>query len=140
VLTHNSSTRQLPILVLLLHRQCTTSGFFLRRLALVVPLLYALVASIGSTLALGLDGDLAPLDQFEIVLTSLPDGKTDNFTGLLGDDSWRFLGVAFLLSALGLPLFFCGRSTGLSATSITMTSNPASLAHNFSLLAWIFHK
>jgi hypothetical protein len=64
------------------------------------------------------------------VLASLADGDTDDLARPLSDDELYFLSVAFLLPTVVAPLFFCGRSTGLSATSMTMTLNGMASVHN----------
>jgi hypothetical protein len=94
-----------------------------RRLAVAGQFLASLIAFSGSALAFFRDGALAPLKQCEIVLPALADGDTDARTGLVRDDAWGFLGGALFLPAGGTPLFVCGRSTGLSATSTTITAN-----------------
>jgi hypothetical protein len=65
------------------------------------------------------------------VLASFADSDTDDLAGLLRDNDLGFLGMALLLPAVVAPLFFCGRSTGLSATSATITANAVPSAHNF---------
>jgi hypothetical protein len=109
--------------LLLLLAQLSTAWLFLRGLAVAVQFLDPLIAFICQTLSLCRDGDLAPLAQGKIVLPSLADGDTENLAGLLRDDALGVLGVALLLPAVGAPLFFCGRSIGLSVTSTTITAN-----------------
>ena len=77
--------------------------------------LYALIASVCQTRYVFLYGYFAPLEQFEVVLAALADGDTDYLAALMRDDELGFLGMALFLPAVISPLFFCGRSTGLSA-------------------------
>jgi hypothetical protein len=87
--------------------------------------LQPLIAAVCQTLYLVLYGDLAPLEQLEIVLPSLADGDTDDLAGRVRYDKLGFLGMTLFLPAVVLPLFFCGRSTGLSPTSTMITANCA---------------
>jgi hypothetical protein len=106
VLTYDASACQDAILLLLRLGQLSSWRFLLGGLALGVQFLYPLIAAVGSTLDLFLDGDLTPLEQCDIVLASFADGHTDDFARLVLYDNLRFLGVAFLLATIILPLFF----------------------------------
>jgi hypothetical protein len=77
--------------------------------------------------------ELTPLEQFEIVLASLAYCDTDDLARLVCDDDLRCMGVPLLLPAGVLPLFFWGRSRGLSATSTTITLIGVLPARNFFL-------
>jgi hypothetical protein len=88
-----------------------------------VQFLDALIASVGKTLYLFRYGYFAPLEDFEIVRASLADGDTDDLAALVRDDEERLLRMALFLPAVVWPLFFCGRSTGLSPPSTMITAN-----------------
>lgn len=96
---------------------------------MAVPFLEPLIAAVCETFDRFGKRDPASLEQLEIVLSALANSDTDNLAGSLGDDDLRLVGVAFLLPAVVAPLFFGGRSTGLSAASTTTTSNGVSSAH-----------
>ena len=130
MLAHDSSAGKGLVLLLLLYGQFSTPGLLFRGLAITVEFLEPLIASIGQTLYLVLDGDFAPLEQFEIVLPALTDGDTDDLAALVRDDELGFLGMALFLPAVVFPLFFCGRSTGLSPTSTMITANCAPFSRN----------
>jgi hypothetical protein len=123
VLADHASARECPLLLLLLRVQLATAWLLVRGVTVAVQFLESLLAFIGSALDLCCDGDLAPLAQCAIVLPSLADGDPDDLPGLVRDDELGFLRVALLLPAVGAALFFCGRSTGLSATSTTLTAH-----------------
>ena len=133
MLAHDSSAGKCLVLLLLLYGQFSTPGLLFRGLALTVEFLYALITSVCETLYLCLYGYLAPLEQFEIVLASLADGDTDDLAALVCDDELGLLGMALFLPAVVWPLFFCGRSTGLSPTSTMITANSVPFSRNFFL-------
>jgi hypothetical protein len=131
VLADDAKAGQNPILLFFLPAQHAPTWLFLRGLAIAMPFLSPLIPSVGSTFYLGLYGGLAPLEKLAVVLSALADGNTEDRAGVLCDDELRFLRVALLLPTGVFALFFCGRSTGLSATSIPMTSNCVPPAYNF---------
>jgi hypothetical protein len=98
-----------------------------------VQFLYALIAFVAYALCRGVYDEVTALEEFEIVLPSLADSDTEDLAGLVRDDALGFLGVALLLPAVVAPLFFCGFSTGLSATSTTITANAVPPSRNFFL-------
>jgi hypothetical protein len=53
-------------------------------------------------------------------------GSTEDFTRPAADDELGLYGMAFLFARIPFPLFFLGRSTGLSVTSAKTTSIPLS--------------
>jgi hypothetical protein len=111
------------MLLLVVCAHLSATWLLWRGVAVTVQFLESLIAFVCSTLDLWRSGDPTPLEQFAIVLSALANGDTDELAGLLRDDEWGFLGGAFFLPAVGAPLFLCGRSTGLSAPSTTITSN-----------------
>ena len=60
-------------------------------------------------------------------------GRADTLPTGLVDQELGFLRMPALLAAIGSALFFCGRCTGLSVASITMTSNWGLLSLSFFL-------
>jgi hypothetical protein len=98
-----------------------------------VEFLDALRASVCEALYLFLYGDLAPLAQFKIVLASRADGDTDDLAAFVCDDELRLLRMALFLPAVVRPLFFCGRSTGLSPTSTMIMANSVPSSRHFFL-------
>ena len=68
--------------------------------------LYPLIAFVAYAFYRFRQGEMAPLEQFEIVLPSLADGDTDALAGLVRDDELGFLRVALLLPTGVAPLFF----------------------------------
>jgi hypothetical protein len=106
VFADDALARECPVLLFLLLVQLSTTWLLLRCLAVAMQFLYPLIAFVGSTLYLFRQGEIAPLEQFEIVLPSLAGCDTDDLAGLLRDDALCFLRVALLLSAIVAPLFF----------------------------------
>jgi hypothetical protein len=130
MLTDDPSAGKSLVLLLLLRGQLSPPGLLFRGLAIAVEFQETLIASVCQTLYLVLYGDFAPLEQCEIVLPSLADGDTDDLAGLVRHDQLGFLGMALFLPAVVLPLFFCGRSTGLSPTSTMIAANCAPFSRN----------
>jgi hypothetical protein len=133
MLTDDPSAGKSLVLLFLLRGQFSTPRFLFRGLAITVQFLDALIASVCTTLYLVLYGYFAPLEQFEIVLASLADGDTDDLAALVRDDELGLLSMALFLPAVVWPLFFCGRSTGLSPTSTMITANSMLSSRNFFL-------
>ena len=131
VLTDDSSACPCPMLWLLLRVQLSTAWLFLRGLAVTVQLLDPLITLVRSTLSLCRHGDLASLAQVARVRPALADSDPADRAGRLHNDELGFLRVALFLAAVVTPLFFCGRSPGLAATSTTSTSNGVALFCNF---------
>jgi hypothetical protein len=122
VLADDATAREFSVLRLLLLGQLSTAWLLRRSMAVAMQFLESLRAFIGSTRDLCRDSYLAPLEQVEIVLASLADSDTDDRARLVRDNALGFLGVAPLFPAVVAPLFFGGRSIGLSATSTMITS------------------
>ena len=57
------------------------------------------------------------------MLAAFAYGRAENLPTGLVDHELGFLRMATLLAAVVAARFFCGRSTGLSVASITITSN-----------------
>jgi hypothetical protein len=121
------------MLLLLLRGQLASGWFLLGGLAMAVQFLDPLITAVGSTFDLGLDGERAPLAQCASVLAALAYCDTEELARLVCDDDLRFLGMTFLLPAVVWPLFFGGRSMGLSATSTTITAMEVPPTRNFFL-------
>jgi hypothetical protein len=105
-LADDAAASECLLLLLFLLAQLSTTGLLLRGLAVTVPFLSALIAFLGYTLYLFCYGELAPLEQFAIVLPSLAARDTDELARLVGDDELGWLSVAPLCSAGVAPLFF----------------------------------
>ena len=86
-----------------------------------------------STRYVFLYGYFAPFEQFAVVLAAPADGDTYYLAALMRDDELGVLGMALFLPAVISPLFFCGRSTGLSPTSTRITANCVPSSRNFFL-------
>jgi hypothetical protein len=83
VLADDSSARKGSVLLLLLVGQLVPSWLLLRGVTIVMQFLYALIAFVGYTLYCCIYSYLAPLEEFELVLSSLADRDTDYLTGLV---------------------------------------------------------
>ena len=67
------------------------------------------------------------------MLSPLTYGGTEDLLTALRDNELSFLGVSSLLATVVAALFFCGRSTGLSVASTTITSNSVPRSRSFFL-------
>lgn len=94
------------IVLLVFFAQLLSSAFLLWGAAIGMQFLYSLIAPIPQTLCRGDDPDLAALEEREVMLSSLPDGYTNDLTTLVSDDQLRFLSVTFLLATVVATLFF----------------------------------
>jgi len=108
--------------------------FLLRRTTLGGPLLQPLIASIAQALNCRRQADLAAREELEVVLAPLAYGRAEGLPTALVDHELGFLRMAPLLATVVAALFFCGRSSGLSVASSTITSNWGLRAQL--LLAW----
>ena len=86
VFTDDASTRKCPVLLLLLWSQRSPSSLLLRGVAIVVQFLEPLIAFVAYTLYRSVYDEVAALEEFKIVLSSLANSDTEDLAGLERDD------------------------------------------------------
>lgn len=131
MLADDALPRECSIAALVRFTHLSASGFLNRRATLSVSLLQALIAPITQAFNRGGQADVAAFAELEIMLTAFAYSRAEDLPPGLIDQKLGLLGMAALLAPVVPALFFCGRSTGLSVASITMTSNCVSLAWSF---------
>src|SRR5262245_43002705 len=89
-----------------------------------VRLLQALIPAVAQTLGRFVEPDLAALEEPEIMLPSATLRRADHLQGLPVDHELRLERVPLLLAAVAAPLFFWGRSIGISLASTTTCPSP----------------
>jgi len=83
---------------------------------------YALVTRIHTTFYVRMQMGFALLEKPEVMSSSLAKSGTDYLPCFAVGHYLRLLRVALLFAGVISPLFFLGRSTGLSVTSTNTTS------------------
>jgi hypothetical protein len=111
----------------------STLKFFLGSPALGGQFLQPLLPPVPQTLDRGSNPDFAPLEECEAMFAALADGCTNDLPTAEVYKELRFLDIALLFPTVVPPLFFCGRSSGLSVASMTMTSTCVPSSRNFFL-------
>ena len=114
-------------------RQWVFLASFLRQLRIVVQLLYSLVAGISLCFNSGMYSGFALLEEFEVMPSSFRKAGGNNSSAFLFSYYLCFEGMFLLFAGVILPLFFLGRSMGVSATSINTTSISESASNSFFL-------
>jgi hypothetical protein len=82
-----------------------------------------MIAAVAQTLGRLVEPNPAALEEPEVMLPSTPVRRADHSPGLAIDHELRLERVPLLLAAVAAPLFFWGRSIGVSLASTTTTSN-----------------
>ena len=84
--------------------------------------LQPLLPPVPQTLDRSSNPDFAPREECEAMFAALADGCTNELPTAEVYKELGFLGMALLFPTVVPPLFFCGRSSGLSVASTTMPS------------------
>jgi hypothetical protein len=116
-----------PVGPFLFFREGMLLAAFLRKCAVGMQLVDALVASIRLDLGLRVKADLGLFEQAEVMSSSVSKIRADHLFGALVDNDLALDGVAFFLARVGTFLSFFGRCTGASEASIRTTSYSTSL-------------
>ena len=136
MLNQNLFSSQCLVSLLLLVRQRVIFGVPERGLAAFMQVCQALVASIGQDPNVLGNVEFVVLEKLKIMLAPLTKSRRHHCSGFLVDDQLRFLGMSLLFAAVVPCLAFfrgtarrgrCGRSTGCSLASASITSNMVSL-------------
>src|SRR5215216_3129428 len=122
MLNHDPTTRQLPVALFLLVAQFRLTRLLVRRPALFVQLLQALIAAVAEHLQALMWLDFAPPVKGEVMHRAASMRCADDLAGAPVDNNLTFQRVPLLLAAVVSFLLFFGRSTGVSATSTTTNS------------------
>jgi hypothetical protein len=130
MLNQNSFSSQGMISLLFLFGQRMIFGFLERRLAILMKVCQALVASIRQNSNVLCNVEFLILEKLEVMFATLAEGGGYNFSRLLVGNQLRFLSVSLLFAAVVLFLAFFGRSTGCSLTSTSTTSKIVSLGRS----------
>ena len=112
----------MPVQPAFLPGQNMPSALLLGVLAVAVDIPYALIACVRKELGLRFQAHAAVLEQPEVVPAAIAEIKADYLPARFVSDYLGFLGVPLLLPGIAWALFFLGRSTGLSVTSIRTAS------------------
>jgi hypothetical protein len=127
VLDHEPFAGELPVRPLLLIRERVMLALLLRQTAVAVALRQAQIPAVRQALGLWQERQTGPQEQLEVVRPARAEARHEDALCLRVGDDLRFLGVALLLTAVTLSLFFFGRSTGHSVASTTTTSKAMSV-------------
>ncbi len=99
----------------------------LRKLAVLMEVLDALVAGIGFDGNVGVKSHLGLFKEPEVMPTAIRDSGADDLFGLFVDDNLTLYGMAFLFAGVVALLSFFGRSIGDSEASTKITSKEVSV-------------
>src|SRR5262245_4898496 len=105
----------------------------MRRLTARVPFLQALITTVSQTLGGFGEAHATTFEELEIVFAPASVCRTNHLLARTVNHELRFERMSALLPAETAPLLFFGRSTGVSLTSTTTTSNWQSLSRSFFL-------
>jgi hypothetical protein len=94
----------------------------LRRLTIAMQLVQTLITAIGQAGDVSFWLNAASFVQGKVMLCPTAVRRTDDLSGALIDYHLAFQCVALLLAAVVAPLFFLGRSIGVSLASTTTAS------------------
>src|SRR5438067_6683320 len=122
VFNHDPQPRQLSIFALLQGRQLPAFRLLLRRLRVPMLLAQTLIAGVAQQTNAGGDFTTRLFEEGEVMRSARPVCRTNDGTRPAVDDHLRLDGVPLLLARIVPPLFFFGRSIGVSVASTTMTS------------------
>jgi hypothetical protein len=130
VLHHDPQPRQLPILSLLLACQLRALRLLLRRARVLVLFLQALIAGIAQQMNACSNLAARLFEDGKVMRLARSVSGTNDFARPAVDDHLRLDGVPLTLARIVPPLFFFGRSIGVSVASTTTTSIRLSLPRN----------
>lgn len=120
VFDHDAVGGQEAVVVLVVGSEGMVLAGFLGAVGAFMVILEALKAGIRRTSQAGVEPDGRSLEQEEVVGLAGSKAKANNLTAVVVHDYLGLEGMALFLAAVALPLFFWGRSTGVSVTSIKM--------------------